>query len=300
MRCFYPIDAWQLDSGEIVFHERGKIRRYLNLRCGRCIGCRLARSCEWAVRVMHEAQMHSANSFVTLTLDDEHLTTSLNYDDFRLFMRRLRKVFPKARFFMCGEYGENFQRPHYHAVLFGVDFVDREPWKRLPSGFTVFRSKTLERLWPFGFSSVGDVSFESAAYVARYCVKKVTGPLAESVNEAGLRHYDRFDVFTGEVTQVVPEFMRCSLKPGIGASWIEKYKTDVFPSDDVVIDGRKVTVPKFYDKYLKSNFGLEYDWLEFERYNKAQLYSGDSTPDRLAVLEVCTKARLKFKSRTLE
>lgn len=181
-RCVCPLSAWQTESGAIVFAERGNIRRSLTLPCGQCIECRLERSRQWGVRIMHEASLHDANSFVTLTYNDENLPHDggLVYRHFQLFMHRLRKRVPsKIRFFMCGEYGENFGRPHFHACIFGLDFVDKTLWQ-VRNGVKLYRSKKLESLWEFGYSSIGTVTFESAAYVARYIMKKVTGDAAET------------------------------------------------------------------------------------------------------------------------
>ena len=170
---------------------------------------------KWAVRCMHEASMHMFNSFVTLTYDDDHLPeyNSLNYKHFQDFMKRLRKSHNGVRFYMCGEYGEDFSRPHYHALLFNCFFPDRKKHSTGDSGSVIYTSEALTKLWPFGFSSIGDVTFESAAYCSRYIMKKVTGDLAES-------HYETVDLSTSEVSARVPEFNRMSLKPGIGAEWI--------------------------------------------------------------------------------
>ena len=128
MPCFHPIDAFQRSDGQVVFVERGDIARPLVLPCGRCIGCRLEYSRQWAVRMMHEAQMHELSCFLTLTYDDAHLPVdeSLHYADFQGFIRKLRRVHAPRRFsfYMCGEYGEQFKRPHYHACLFGLYFTD--------------------------------------------------------------------------------------------------------------------------------------------------------------------------------
>src|SRR5688572_7925162 len=132
------------------------------------------------MRCMHEASLYPQNAFVTLTYDDAHIPPGgrLDYPEFQRFIKRLRKDFApsRVRFYMCGEYGSLYHRPHYHACLFGIDFEDRLYAATLPSGAKSYTSDRLSRLWPLGFSSVGDVSFESAAYVARYCVQKVTGP----------------------------------------------------------------------------------------------------------------------------
>jgi hypothetical protein len=194
---------------------------------------------------------------------------------------------------MSGEYGEKKDRPHFHACLFGTEFEDRKYFRTLPSGAKIYNSAELEKLWPYGYSSVGEVTLESAAYVARYICKKVTGDLAE-------RHYARVDVETGEVVQLTPEFCRMSLKPGIGTAWLEKYGMgDVFPHDRVIVKGQKCTVPKFYKKWLKKVDAFMSDDLDYERVLKAEAGSADTTPERLAVREVVDRARLKFKKRGL-
>lgn len=296
MACFSPLSAYQTEAGEIVFAERGKIRRHLTLPCGQCIGCRLERSRQWAVRCMHESQLHEHNSFVTLTYADDKLPRhgGLVYRDFQLFMKRLRKRrTSKVRFFMAGEYGELYQRPHYHACLFGAWFPDRQPLKSLPSGSMIYRSKELEDLWPDGYSSVGDVTFESAAYVARYVMKKITGPAAES-------HYRRLDPETGELVSVSPEFCRMSLRKGIGAGWIERYASDVWPHDYVVAAGNKMKVPRYYAEFLSSQNPFLAEALEADRYQRSLACAEDSSPARLAVREQVTKARLQFKKRGFE
>lgn len=272
--------------------------RHLQLPCGQCVGCRLERSRQWAMRCMHESQMHDENSFVTLTYSDEHATSELKYLDFQLFMKRLRKRFAnkRIRFYMCGEYGEKFSRPHFHACLFGVGFYeDRELWRELPSGSRLYRSKALEELWPFGFSSIGDVTFESAAYVARYVMKKVTG-------RGAAEHYEYVDEL-GEIKQRTPEFTRMSLKPGIGAEWIKKYKSDVYHGDgsaEVLVDGMSVKPPRYYDLYLEQLDGVEIDVVKFGRYEKSLSRREDQSPDRLSAREQVAEARLKFKKRSLE
>ena len=271
--------------------------RSLTLPCGQCIGCRLERSRQWAVRCVHESQLYDFNSFVTLTYDDLHLppNNSLVYRDFQLFMKRLRKSTAQSiRFYMCGEYGDTFYRPHFHACLFNCFFHDRSFLKSLPSGSNLYRSSQLESLWPQGFSSIGDVTFESAAYIARYIVKKVTGP-----NSAA--HYTRLDPETGELTSVTPEFTRMSLKPGIGYNWYKQFSSDVFGLDHdyVVIRGIKMKPPRYYDSLLKSTEDFTSDYIEFLRAQKAQNVAHDNTPERLVTRELVTRSRLSFKKRSL-
>lgn len=248
MTCYHPLLAYK-SEGKVVFEKPFAFARGFNLPCGQCIGCRLNYSRQWAIRLVHEAQMHDKSCFITLTFNDESLFArenpfSLDISEYQRFMKRLRKKYGShIRFFHCGEYGDLNKRPHYHAILFGVDFVeDRKLWSQ-KDGMKLFTSESLEKLWPYGFCTIGQVTFESCAYVARYIMKKQTGEKAEE-------HYMRWDPQTGEGTAISPEYCTMSRKPGIGKSWIEKYKTDVYPHDYVVINEHKVKPPRFYDQQL--------------------------------------------------
>lgn len=297
MRCFSPLTAWQTDSGEIVFAERGKIRRELTLPCGRCIGCRVNRTQQWAMRCMHEAQMHEHSWFVTLTYDEKHLPQfgSLHYPDFQKFMKRVRKAqATPVRFYMCGEYGEEFSRPHFHACMFGLDLPDLQILSKSKNNL-LYRSPKLEKLWPYGFVTIGAVTAESAAYVASYCLKKVNGKNKDE-------HYSRIVPETGEIVSVTPEFAKMSLKPAIGAPWLAKYRDDVFNkdgSDSVVMQGGfKVKPPRYYDKWLEREDNDYFEWNKYLRSVK-DFDSLDNTPERLAVHEEILKARLKLKRKVL-
>lgn len=196
---------------------------------------------------------------------------------------------------MCGEYGERTFRPHYHALIFGMDLPDRYKWRNSGSGFPLYRSPIVEALWGKGSVEIGDVTFESAAYVARYVVKKVTGPASES-------HYRRVDPDTGEIVQVVPEFTRMSLGrrkgEGIGGPWIQKYYTDVYPEDYVMVNGMKCKPPRYYDGIF--SYFRQSDDVEFNRFERSLLTKEDNSPERLAVREKVAKARLSFKRRDVE
>lgn len=259
----------------------------ISIPCGNCMGCRLERSRQWALRCMDEASLYEDNCFVTLTYNEDHLPSdgSLNRKHVQNFLKRLRKRFQglKIRTFYCGEYGENLGRPHYHLILFNLDFKDKYYWKTV-NEFTYYRSSILEELWPYGNSVVGDCTFESCAYVARYCCKKINGSKA---NE----HYK------GKL----PEFCQASLKPGIGNAWIEKYgKTDVFPWDECVVRGVKCKPPRYYDKYLEKVDADAYELLKKRRREKGELKEDDNTFRRLAVKEKCQEARMKRLVRTME
>lgn len=298
MPCYHPIAAYQTVDGQVVFSERRyfDISRTLSLPCGQCVGCRLERSRQWAMRCLHEAKLHENNCFITLTYNDDHLPNdrSLHYRDFQLFMKKLRKKFgSKIRFYMCGEYGEKFDRPHFHACIFGFDFSDRKYWKQTGSGSKLYRSEELEKLWKYGFSSIGDVNFESAAYVARYIMKKVTGQGKHD------QHYKFTDLETGEVLEKSPEFNKMSLKPGIGYEWFKKYKSDVYPHDYVIINGRKVRPPKYYDLKYSKESPFEWEEVQQNRIDLGKANFEDNTDSRLLVKETIAKARVKMLKREL-
>lgn len=293
MACYHPLTAWYSKdinpSGKrsLVFSAKNALQPDdpLEIACGQCIGCRLERSRQWAIRCLHEAQTWDSNCFITLTfspaaLNERQVPDSLDIRDFQKFMKRLRKKFGAGiRYFHCGEYGEHYARPHYHACLFNFDFPDKEPWK-VVNGNTLYISPTLAELWPYGFSTIGDVTFESAAYVARYIMKKVTG-------EPAAEHYgDR-----------KPEYTSMSRRPGIGSTWFDQFKSDVYPSDFIVLNGRKMRTPKYYDKLLDQLDPVELDYIKEHRLAEGARWSENNTPERLAVREQVQKLRLERLQR---
>lgn len=300
MPCFHPMPAVRMSDGSVRFVSRNKrgVDGSLELPCGQCIGCRLERSRQWAMRCLHEASLHESNSFVTLTYDDSNLPAggSLNYADFVKFMKRLRKrTGVKMSFYCGGEYGEQLSRPHYHACLFGFDFPDKVYYKKTGSGEKIYTSKLLESLWPFGLCSIGNVTFESAAYIARYCVQKVTGQLAES-------HY-RVLTDDGEIINRVPEFNHMSLRPAVGKRWLEKFKTDVYPRDYVIVNGVKTKPPKYYDVLFEREDSGVFSELVAKReldMSLLRLRDPDEFRDaRLGVKEQVTLARSSMLKRGL-
>lgn len=301
MPCYRPMPAVRMKDGSVKFVSRNKrgVEGTLELPCGQCIGCRLERSRQWAMRCLHESSLHDQNSFITLTYDDDHLPEggSLVYSDFQKFLKRLRKrAGVPIRFYMGAEYGELFKRPHYHACIFGYDFPDRVYFKKTSSGEKIYTSKILESLWPYGHTSVGNVTFESAAYIARYCVQKVNGDKAEE-------HYRVVDS-DGVVSYRVPEFNHMSLKPGIGARWLEKYKTDVYPRDYVVIRGVKTKPPKYYDRLFESWDAGEFSEIvasrELDMANLRALDPKEFWDERLSVKERVVNARSSMLIRSLD
>ena len=255
MGCFHPLTAYRDQQGQIRFDEK-KGGDPLKLPCGQCTGCKLERSRQWALRCTHEASLHADNCFITLTYDAENLPPDggLIKSDFQKFIKRLRKqTGKKIRYYHCGEYGDRNNRPHYHAILFGHNFAD---WTYLfdsPSGEAIYTSPTLEKIWKKGFVTVGTVTFQSAGYVARYCMKKLNGPLKDQINKkTGLKPYERFNDYTGEIIEVLPEYSTMSRRPGIGHNWISTYTSDVYPKDFTTINGMRSKPPRAYDRYLES------------------------------------------------
>jgi len=298
--CFHPLKGYLRISKDgvrsVVFGVHGGYRdKPVSVPCGQCIGCRLERSRQWAIRCAHEASLHERNCFITLTFDDEHIPSdrSLDVRTFQLFMKRLRKRFGDGiRFFHCGEYGETFGRPHYHACLFNFDFEDKVLFKE-SRGNRLYISESLRELWPFGFSIIGDVTFQSAAYVARYIIKKITGAMAEE-------RYSLVDKVTGELHQIKPEYTTMSRRPGIGALWYERFREDVYPSDFVVMNGKKMKPPKYYDRQYEVEYPSDFEVVKQRRTEKNRKRKGDNVPERLQVREKCTVAKLKRLRREIE
>lgn len=276
--------------------------RGLSLPCGRCIGCRLERSRQWAVRLMHESKMHAVSSFLTLTYKDLPPKGSLSVEHCQLFMKRLRaRLAPKkVRFFLCGEYGDQFGRPHYHAILFGEDFAADRVKLSEKNGFYLYESKLLDEVWGHGGCRIGDVTFDSAAYVANYATKKVTGAKADE-------HYQGRK----------PEFLLMSRGGrggrGIGHSWFEKFASDVYPADAVIVSGREARPPRYYDGLLEEHDPALAETIKSKRVLEASvlddfvLRSGEvvkvaesNNAYRLEVREKVARAKLALKRRNLE
>lgn len=293
MSCYRPVPAVRLSDGSVKMVSQS-FGDSFSLPCGQCVGCRLERSRQWAVRCLHESQMHEHNCFVTLTYDDDNLPEngSLRYRDFQLFMKRLRKRFGSdISFYAGGEYGETTWRPHFHACLFGVWFPDSIFFCKSPSGERLYRSALLEKLWPFGMSSIGAVTFQSAAYIARYCMKKVTGDAAKD-------HYTRV-LPTGEIVELEPEFARMSLNPAVGKRWFDKYLKEVYPRDFVIVNGKKVKPPKAYDEWLKRMDELAYDDVAVAREVTAVAHMQDNSYARLRVKEIVAEAKIASLKRSI-
>jgi len=245
---------------------------------------------------MHETQFHEANTFLTLTLEDEHLPAngSLELDVMQKFWKRYRRAIEpdQISIFYSGEYGEERRRPHYHAIVFGHDFADKTHWKETAHGH-LWKSAQLEALWGKGYCSIGAVTFESAAYVARYTVKKITGDLAD-------KHYENIDA-DGVIHKIVPEFAHMSRRPAIGKRWFEAFKGDLYPSDTVVMRGHEQKVPRYYDKLFDLVNPRQLQKIKHGRIAKASTRRAkrESTPERLRVRETVKKAQIRSLKRRI-
>lgn len=336
MTCYHPLEAYQGDLGEIEFQDKGG--RPLKLPCGQCIGCRLDRSREWATRCVHEAQLHEDNCFITLTYNPKNLPpdAGLVKKDFQDFMKRLRRsleapysmlnkdlspktyvrgknkgkvklgrtTVKKIKYYMCGEYGDRTNRPHYHAIIFNHNFDDWVYLYTTEKGSDIYTSPNLEKIWGLGFVTIGEVTFESAAYVARYVMKKINGQKAEEINpETGLKHYERINSFTGEISEVLPEYATMSrggrTGRGIAHDWISDYTSDIYPKGFTTIRGMKIKPPRYYDNYLKEVEPDMHDDIKEGRKLAMIENFKEGLPERLKQKEKVKQSQFKQLTRSL-
>lgn len=231
----------------------------ISIPCRKCIGCRIDYSLSWATRMECEAKSHLDCSFITLTYSDDHLpkTGSLVKSDFQKFIKRLRKTYPNRniKYYGVGEYGENTNRPHYHACIFGFNF-EKSQWNYHSTNRHTktknFTSPSLQKLWTKGHSLVGEFNFKTAAYCARYVTKKIYG-------EKAPEHYQ------GRL----PEFALMSRKPAIGKIWFTKNYNQ---TDKLVINGENRIMPRFFKEISKTLNPFyahnKIDFLTSDLYNK--------------------------------
>lgn len=285
MPCYHPLPGWygktRGPSGKrpVVFQfNEGLKDRPVSVPCGKCTGCLLERARQWAVRCQHEAQLHASNLFVTLTYDDAHLPPggSLQPGDMVLFLKRLRKhAGPGLRFFQCGEYGDKTHRPHHHAILFNCYFPDS---RKLHGNSDLSRSDKLDQLWGLGLCTFGQVTFESANYVARYTLKKL-----------GTTHQGNLH----------PPYLTMSRRPGIGSTWIAAYGRQVAIKDYLIVNGKKSGVPRFYrDRLSKSHPSLQTAAAIRRRGRAAS--DPNNTGSKLIVRETVKQAAISLLSRELK
>lgn len=333
MSCFHPMNALCLgvnaDGKKIIkflghpvnddqktVYYRGKyypIEQLIKIPCGQCVGCRLDYSRQWANRCMLELQYHDSAYFCTFTYDDDSVprtyypdpetgeaipAMTLQKRDFQLLMKRIRKRFPddKIRFFSCGEYGSQTFRPHYHAILFGLHLNDLVFYKKVREGgqlYTYYNSPSLQSCWPYGFVVVGEVTWESCAYTARYVMKKLKGKEAE--------FYDKHNI--------QPEFTLMSRKPGIARDYYDEHP-DLFDYEKINIStpkgGKSFRPPRYFEKLFELDQPLRSAELKEMKKRmaiesqKAKLVHTSLTGDELLEVEEAAQVnKLKSLRRSL-
>lgn len=304
MTCYCPLDAYVAGnltaSGKmkLVFTKPSYDAVPLQIPCGQCLGCRLDNSRQWAIRIMHESELHDDNMFLTLTYDDEHLPQyeSLVRTHFQLFMKRYRAKYPnvKISYFQCGEYGDETQRPHHHAIIFNHAFSDKKLFS-MSNDIPLYTSDILNDLWKKGHCTIGDVTFDSAAYVSRYVTKKIK--TSEKSDDRFWNAYISTCPLTGDVRMREPEYATMSLKPAIGKRWYEKFKSDIFPHDEVIINGISIQPPRYYDHLYSFEDAMKSFEMKVER--RKNINQEAFTPERLKAKEKIQVAKQKLKSTKL-
>lgn len=271
--------------------EKGVPDSQLKVPCHQCIGCRIDHGSGWSVRIMQESRFHEVNSFLTMTYDPEHCPKdgSIRKRDIQLFWKRVRKEFPDIyiRHYTVGEYGEKTGRPHYHAIAFGIGFLeDRKKHSKNDKGDVLYSSATLDRLWGKGACYIGTVTPQSAGYVAGYAFKKINGQRAEE-------HYRRVDPKTGETWLLQKEFALMSNRPGIGYQHYERYGNQMYLRGTCIMRGREVPIPKYYDRKLKEDDPQRLEAIKEDRKSEALKHIEDQTPSRLDVRRAVLEAKRK-------
>lgn len=321
--CSYDTDYVSVFKGK-VYKFKGQPNHFLNnwhdysdfiqIPCGKCIGCRLDYSRQWANRCMLELPYHESSYFITLTYDDEHLPTNPYFNDngeiigyhptlvkehFQNFMKSLRQHYcvttndaNKLRFYACGEYGSKYGRPHYHAIIFGLKLDDLKPYKRplLYSGdsaeYNYYTSETLSKLWKKGYVVVGKVTWETCAYTARYIMKKLNGDLS--------------DIYTKY--NFLPEFTLMSRKPGIANQYFKDHVGDIYTFDEINIStskgGLKIKPPHYYDTLFDIDYPETLDDIKLKRRLVAEeLTAAKLRATSLPYLEMLAAEESALKSK---
>lgn len=285
MKCTHPI--------RIGYAERP---------CGQCTACRLNYSSMWSVRCVLESLGYKDNVFLTLTYNDEHLPKDKSVDKKTMqdFMKRFRKAIApeKCRFFLSGEYGDQYKRPHYHLLIFGVslhnDVFQNLKWDHRHQGFWCdCKAWRDEKGVSLGHCFIGTVTIASAQYVAKYVLKKIKGKEAK-------HKYEQLGV--------KPEFCLCSRKPGIGLPYLEQNKNTILRNGYISIEGHKFPLPRYYKEKFKQNVpfyellvsGESLDRAESERSRFAKLYDELEDPytylqDEKKQQDMNINARLKIQ-----
>jgi len=221
--------------------------------------------------------MHEKTCFLTLTYTDANLPPDgLRHRDIQLFLKRLRaKRGNQIRYYVCGEYGDNTQRPHYHMMLYGHDYrEDRRYHKKSAKGFDMYTSPELDRQWQLGQATIQEMTPETAAYTAGYILTDQR-KTPEGCN---------------------PPYGRMSTNPAIGKAWLEKYHRDLYPHDYAELNGKRRPIPRYYKTQL-ADMPYDHVGIENRMLDRLELHQGDNTPERLAVQEAVLTAKYVNKDR---
>ena len=272
----YNPEFMKIDCSDMVFYK------VQNVPCGHCIGCRLDKARDWATRCMLEASLYEENYFITLTYDNDHLPKNgkISKRDIQLFNKRLRKEYGDGiRFFLCGEYGETFKRPHYHGIYFNLHLDDLVKIADTSHG-KYYSSEKLARVWKNGFVLVGECSFKSAGYVARYSMKS-------------------FNVETD-----FKPFLLMSRNPGIGHDWIKSNLVKVYSTDKIYFDFGDKHVSssnRYFDSQLEKIYPeLLQDWKDVRRWQSEISQTGELIAHEFSEIDNLLDFMEKKKKRQIE
>lgn len=204
--------------------------------CGSCLNCRINYTSAWTLRCLYELADWESASFITLTYDDLHLPSNygLVADETTRFFKRLRKYLNnespgrKIKYYACGEYGERTKRPHYHAIVFGLDSYSdsdreilRDSWPYCePWMFDKSRGRN---------SAMQPVTKDDIAYVTGYVQKKLKGELAEK------EYFDK---------GILPPFSRVS--HGMGLNFALKNKERLVNNGYTYLGRQKIGIPRYF------------------------------------------------------
>ncbi|QXN75026.1 replication initiator protein [Microvirus mar9] len=249
----------------------------LKVSCGKCLECMHQASTEWAFRILDECSLYEKNCFITLTYNNEHLPEygEVSKREHQLFLKSLRKkISPvKIRFFVSGEYGKKRRRPHYHYIIFNWFPDDAFYFKTDDKGNDLYRSPLLESIWDKGFSSVGNVTYDTALYAAKYLQKYQFDRNTPKVLVG--------DPDTGcyEFRDMQKPFVLMSNRPGIGYDAIYNHY-DALQTNRIYHNGKFTKVPRYYLKVMERD-GIALDDFREKRSAYGAMRAGALTPATL-------------------
>ncbi len=265
---FENYSGLKVDFGSHFSHTEGlNDIYYVQIPCGKCIGCRMDYSRSWADRMTYHAiGKDDCSYFITLTYDDVHLDDlehsdsydlyALNYDHSTQFVKNLRNKFRDAEldYYYSGEYGDASMRPHFHFIVYNIFIPDLVFDKLNDNGDPLYTSSTIDRLWGKGFAVIGKFNWRSAAYTARYVEKKRDGRLMSEYDAVGL----------------TPEKCRCSRRPGLAHDYYLDHYADIWKNNGLSVDRivnakGQLGIPRYFRKLAEEkHIGFD-EFLEFQK-----------------------------------